>query len=67
MGYTLEGEKDFYVGNYPAAEQNFALALQNFPSEANMPVSREAWQSNLANTYVETGKNDDAHRNPCLF
>jgi hypothetical protein len=60
MGYNLEGERDFFLGNYAAAEQSFTLALQNFPSGANPPISREAWQSNLANTYIETGKNDDA-------
>lgn len=60
MGYTLKGEKDFYIGKYADAEQNFVLALQNFPAEATPAASRDAWQSNLANTYIETGKNDDA-------
>jgi len=63
MGYNLEGERNFYLGNYTLAEKNFDLALQSFPSHKDDPkpaVSQDAWQSNLANAYIETGKYDEA-------
>jgi tetratricopeptide (TPR) repeat protein len=58
IGYELKGSERFYKGDYQNAEKEFILAVNNLPPQAR--EVKPMWQSDLADTYIETGKISEA-------